>query len=166
MKLGLIKNLLLVGIIAVFAVACMDSGDDYIPPTKEEEMALLAEYLDTLEARGYEINSTDLGVYYVIDSIGEGEYPLDGDTCSVRYTGFFLNGQVFDSSGEYTFDVELGKGQVIEGWEDGLKVFNTNAEGLLIIPSEFAYGSTGFSSIPPNTTLGFVIEMVEIKKGS
>ena len=63
-------------------------------------------------------------------------------------------------------DVELGKDQVIKGWEDGLRVFNKNAQGLLIIPSDYAYGTTGFSSIPPNTTLGFVIEMVEIKKGS
>lgn len=168
MKLGLLKNLVLVVCLGLFVVSCFDDNDiePYIPPTEAEELALLSEYIDTLTNRGLDIDTTDLGVYYIIDSVGEGVFPVEGDTCVVKYTGFFINSSVFDSSGDNTFSVELGKNSVIEGWEDGLKVLNKGAEGYLIIPSEFAYGSTGYSSIPPYTSLIFRIEMVDIKIGS
>jgi len=166
MKLRLLKNLLLVAAIGVFIVSCMDDDiDPYIPPTAAEELAMLNDYIDTLENRGLNVDTTGLGVYYVIDSVGVGEFPKDGDTCSVQYTGFFLTGDVFDSSGNNTFDVVLGENSVIEGWEDGLKVFRKNAEGYLIIPSEYAYGTNGYSSIPPNTTLVFKIKMQDLKIG-
>lgn len=166
MKVELFKKLLFAAIIGIFVVSCIgEDVDPYTPPTKAEELAQLNVYLDTLNNRGLDVGSTEMGVYYIIDSIGEGEYPVDGDTCSVKYTGLFMDWTVFDTSGDNTFDVVLGTQSVIEGWEDGLKVFNKGATGYLIIPSEFAYGSTGYSSIPPNTTLIFNIEMVDIKQG-
>lgn len=163
----LLRNFLLVAVVGVFIVSCMeDNVTDYVPPTHAEEIALLNSYIDTLENRGLNVDTTSMGVYYVIDSVGEGAFPVNGDTCAVKYTGFYIDGSIFDASGDNTFDVELGNGKVIDGWEDGLKVFNKNSKGYLIIPSEFAYGSTGYSSVPPFTTLIFSIEMVDIKQGS
>ncbi len=163
MKLGLLKNLLLVGIIGVFAVSCIDEVEPYVPPTKAEELALLDTYIEQLEDSGLNVDTTSLGVYYVVDSVGVGEFPIDGDTCTVNYTGFFLSGDVFDYSGANPFKVVLGEQNVIAGWEDGLKVLNKGAKGYLIIPSDFAYGTNGYSSIPPNTTLVFNIEMLDIE---
>lgn len=163
MKVQLVKRFLWIVAIAVVAASCMnDDGTGYVPPTLEDELSILNEYIDTLESRGYNVDTTDMGVYYVIDSIGEGEFPVDGDTCTVKYTGFFTDGQIFDSSGNNTIDVVLGEQTVIPGWEDGLKVFRKNSEGHLIIPSELAYGSNGYASVPPYTTLIFKIEMVDI----
>ncbi len=172
MKLELVKKLVFALIIGVSVVACVDDpNDDYTPPTVEEELAYLSDYIDTLEARGFDVDTTDLGVYYVIDSIGDGDFPYDDDTLTVKYTGFFINGQVFDYSSNDGFDVVLGltgPGSVIEGWNDGLKQFNKGGRGYLIIPSEFAYGEAGFPngyggySIPPNTTLVFTIEVLDI----
>ena len=162
----LVFGVLLIG----FVTSCIEDNE-YVPPTYEEEMALLDEYIDTLQNRGYNIESTDFGIYYAIDSVGEGDFPIYGDTCEVRYVGKFMDGTIFDASGNYTFEVVLGENQVIEGWEYGLQLFNKNAQGHLIIPSEFAYGSTGIRdsygnyAIPPNTTIVFNIEMVEIKQG-
>jgi len=163
MKLRLLKNLVLVGIIGVFAVSCMDEVDPYEPPTKAEELELLDSYLAQLEDSGLDVDTTDLGVYYVVDSIGEGAFPMDGDTCTVNYTGFFLNGDVFDRSGANPFSLVLGEQMVISGWEDGLKVLNKGAKGYLVIPSNLAYGENGYSSIPPNTTIVFNIEMLDIE---
>ncbi|MCY1722237.1 FKBP-type peptidyl-prolyl cis-trans isomerase [Prolixibacteraceae bacterium Z1-6] len=166
MNLRFLTKLVFAALLMGFVVSCFnDDTDEYIPPTYEEEMALLSEYLDSLQSRGFDVDTTDMGVYYLIDSIGEGDFPVYGDTCSVKYTGFFLSGNIFDSSGDNTFDVVLGEEKVISGWEDGLQVFNTGSKGYLIIPSEFAYGSTGNWSIPPYTTLIFYIDMVEIKQG-
>jgi FKBP-type peptidyl-prolyl cis-trans isomerase FkpA len=166
MKLKLLKRFLWIVAITVVVASCItDEIDDYVPPTLEDELSTLNEYIDTLEARGLNVQETEMGVYYVLDSIGVGEYPVDGDTCTVKYTGFFLSGEIFDSSEDNTFEVKLGEQSVITGWEDGLKVFKKNAQGYLIIPSEFAYGSNGYGSIPPYTTLIFNIEMVDIKQG-
>lgn len=166
MRLKLLKRFVWFAAIAMVVVSCLsDDIDDYTPPTLEEELSTLTDYIDTLQGRGLNVDTTEMGIYYIIDSIGEGEYPIEGDTCIVKYTGFFLSGEIFDSSENNTFDVTLGEQTVIPGWEDGLKVFKKNAKGYLIIPSEFAYGSSGFASIPPYTTLIFSIDMVDIKRG-
>lgn len=163
MKMEVLKKLFFAVIIGAVVMSCMDSTEEYIPPTLEEEMALLDEYIDTLVNRGFDIQMNDLGIYYAIDSIGEGAYPTEGDTCLVKYTGFFISGGVFDSSGDNSFEVVLGENRVIQGWEEGLKEFNKGSKGYLIIPSEFAYGSTGTYGIPPYTTIVFGIEMEDIK---
>lgn len=167
MKLDLMKKLLLVAVIGVFVASCMNETDEYVPPTKAEEMSLLNEYLDTLENRGLDIDTTALGVYYVIDSIGNGIYASYGDTCTVKYIGSLIDGTLFDASAYHntagTFTFILGVDQMIDGWTDGMQVIDEGGEGYLIIPSELAYGSMGNSSIPPNTTLVFGVEMVEIK---
>lgn len=161
MNLKLITRFLLVSIIAVAVFACND--DEYTPPTKVEEQALLNEYLDTLTNRGYQVDSTALGVYYIIDSIGNGTYPAVGDTCVVKYTGFLVTGGAFDSSGDDTWEFVLGTEGFIDGWNDGMKVIDEGGEAHLIIPSELGYGEMGYGIIPPNTSLVFAVEMVEIK---
>ena len=164
MKLDLVKKLVFALVIGITAVSCMDDSDnDYTPPTLEEEMDYLNEYIDTLQNRGFDIDTTDLGVYYVIDSIGDGEFPTFGDTLDVNYTGFFLSGDVFDHSGGNPYEVILGETSVIEGWTDGLQKFNKGGRGYLIIPSEYGYGSTGYGSIPPFTTIVFNITLEDIK---
>uniref|UniRef100_UPI003216B422 FKBP-type peptidyl-prolyl cis-trans isomerase n=1 Tax=uncultured Draconibacterium sp. TaxID=1573823 RepID=UPI003216B422 len=172
MNLRFFTKLVFAALLIGFVASCMkDDSEPYVPPTHEEEMALLDQYIDTLENRGYDVDTTEMGVYYVVDSVGTGDFPVDGDTCVVKYTGFFIGGTIFDASGDNTFEVVLGDGDVIDGWEDGLKVFNKGSEGYLIIPSEYAYGSKGsydyygYLKIPPYTTVLFHVEMVDIKQG-
>ncbi|WP_347841097.1 FKBP-type peptidyl-prolyl cis-trans isomerase [uncultured Draconibacterium sp.] len=169
MNLKLITRFFLASIIGLALWACVDESEDYVPPTKAEETALLSEYLDTLQNRGLDIDTTSMGVYYIIDSVGNGNYSYAGDTCVVKYTGFFLTGDVFDTSGSNTFQFVLEGDNLIEGWTDGMKVIDEGGKAYLIVPSEHAYGTNGVMdyygnySIPPNTSLVFYIEMVEIK---
>ena len=163
MKRRLVTRFLLAIIIGVTVASCIDEGEPYIPPTKAEEDALLAEYLDTLTNRGLDIDTTALGVYYITDSIGNGVFPQDGDTCVVKYTGSFIDGGIFDSTGDNTWAYVLGGEGLINGWNDATRFIDEEGAAFLIIPSELGYGETGAGSIPPNTTIVFYVEMVEIK---
>jgi len=90
----------------------------------------------------------------------------NGDVLKVHYTGkLFSNGNKFDSSFDRNqpLPVTLGRGQVIKGWEEGLKGMCVNEKRTLTIPSQMAYGSRGFGSvIPANSALVFDVELVSL----
>ncbi len=159
-------------IISVLAVvSCIQPIDPAIERTEALEMELLNEYIDSLHNRGLDVDTTALGVYYVIDNQGEGPYPAEGDTCVLKYQGFLLsNNVIFDASANYnptdsTYSYLMGDNQVIPGWKDGMRVINEGARAYLIIPSNLAYGSTGnYYNIGPYETLIFKIDMVDIKQ--
>ena len=96
---------------------------------------------------------------------GAGAVSKSGDTVSVDYTGMFTDGKVFDSSiGRAPFELTLGAGQVIRGWEQGLLGMKIGEKRKLTIPPELAYGKNGFpGAIPPNATLIFEVELKAIK---
>jgi FKBP-type peptidyl-prolyl cis-trans isomerase len=87
-----------------------------------------------------------------------------GDTVTVNYVGAFMDGTVFDNS--YTrgtpFTFQLGSGQVIQGFDQGILGMKVGGKRLLVIPSSLAYGSQGNSVIPPNTPIQFQVELVSI----
>lgn len=97
---------------------------------------------------------------------GQGQEVKKGDIISVHYTGYLENGTKFDSSldrGE-PFEFEIGLGHVIQGWEQGLIGMKVGEKRKLIIPPELGYGSSGAGGvIPPNATLIFEVELLEIK---
>jgi FKBP-type peptidyl-prolyl cis-trans isomerase FkpA len=89
-----------------------------------------------------------------------------GDHVFVNYTGTLTNGTKFDSSydrGE-PIDFVLGKGQVIKGWDEGIQGMKVGEKKHLVIPPEKAYGASGIpGAIPPNATLVFDVELVDIQ---
>ena len=98
---------------------------------------------------------------------GAGEKIVEnGDTVSVHYTGKLEDGTKFDSSVDRgtPFEFTIGQGMVIAGWEKGLLGMKVGEKRVLTIPSEMGYGSRGAGGvIPPNATLIFDIELMEIK---
>ena len=89
-----------------------------------------------------------------------------GDTISVHYTGKLENGTKFDSSVDRgtPFEFTIGKGMVIQGWEQGLLGMKIGEKRTLTIPSELGYGSRGAGGvIPPDATLIFDVELMDIK---
>lgn len=132
------------------------------------ELAEINEAIAELVSKGYDVDTTAQGAYYVIREAGTGTYfPQGGDTCIIEYTGYFLNGSVFDASSSYSEDglVEFifSDDDYIPGFVDGLSVLNEGTMIELIIPSSLAYGAAGTYGIPPYTPLVFVIKMDEIK---
>ncbi len=97
---------------------------------------------------------------------GEGEAIENGDNASVHYVGTLEDGTKFDSSIDrgIPFDFNLGAGQVIKGWDLGVLGMKVGEKRKLIIPSNLAYGENGIpGAIPPNATLIFEVELLEIK---
>ncbi|MBU2632210.1 FKBP-type peptidyl-prolyl cis-trans isomerase [Patescibacteria group bacterium] len=96
---------------------------------------------------------------------GSGKAVESGNTIVVHYIGSLKNGQVFDSSvaRNQPFVFDIGQGQVIKGWEEGLIGMKVGGKRKLTIPPELGYGDQGSESIPPNSTLIFQVELVAIK---
>jgi peptidylprolyl isomerase len=97
--------------------------------------------------------------------VGKGAQPKEGNTVVVNYTGKFTNGKVFDTSvGKRPFEFQLGRGQVIKGWDEGVGSMHIGGKRKLVIPPALAYGPGGYPGvIPPNSTLTFDVELLKIK---
>ena len=99
--------------------------------------------------------------------VGTGTEALAGKTVSVNYTGWLTDGKKFDSSldpGRSPFQFQLGGGQVIPGWEQGVTGMKVGGKRKLTIPPELGYGARGAGSvIPPNSTLLFEVELLGVK---
>jgi peptidyl-prolyl cis-trans isomerase A (cyclophilin A) len=109
---------------------------------------------------------TASGLYYIIETPGAGAQAVAGKTVSVHYTGLLTDGTKFDSSYDRKQPITftLGKGQVIPGWDEGIALLKVGSKAKLIIPSELGYGANGAGGvIPPNATLIFETELVDVK---
>ncbi|MGS2726901.1 peptidylprolyl isomerase [Psychroserpens sp. BH13MA-6] len=119
--------------------------------------------LDKLVA-GFE--ETKSGLRYKIIQKGDGKPAEAGKMVSVHYKGQLADGTVFDSSYKRNapLDFQVGVGQVIPGWDEGICLLNVGDKARLVIPSDLAYGSAGAGGvIPPNATLVFDVELMDVK---
>ena len=98
-------------------------------------------------------------------TVGEGREVKSGDTVVMNYKGTLTDGTQFDSSydrGE-PFATQIGVGQVIQGWDQGIPGMKVGGKRRLTIPPELGYGAANVGTIPPNSTLIFEVELLEIK---
>ncbi|MFT5819861.1 MAG: peptidyl-prolyl cis-trans isomerase A (cyclophilin A) [Crocinitomix sp.] len=102
------------------------------------------------------------GLMYQIIEKGDGVKPLKGEKVTVHYTGYFMNGEKFDSSVDRNkpFEFPVGAGRVIKGWDEGIPLCDIGGKIKLIIPYWLAYGKAGRSTIPPKSTLIFDVEVI------
>lgn len=126
------------------AVSVLESNEDASPPWVAGE---------------------NLGDLFVFDfQEGEGETLEVGETGVFHYIGMLSDGTVFDSSfGGDPITVRIGEARVIEGWEKGVVGMKEGGRRRLVIPAEMGYGEAGFGPIPPNATLIFDIELVDVE---
>jgi FKBP-type peptidyl-prolyl cis-trans isomerase FkpA len=129
---------------------------------QSEQLATDMQIIDTyLLEKGITAEKTESGLRYVITRPGKGENAKAGQSATVSYSGYLLNGKVFDS-GTYTFVVDAR--QVIEGWDQAAQLMNKGSKMTVYIPSSFAYGPQRRSEdIVENSILAFDMEMVDIK---
>jgi len=111
-------------------------------------------------------DETASGLRYQIIQKGEGKKAEKGNTVSVHYKGQLADGTVFDSSYKRNspLDFQVGVGQVIPGWDEGICLLNVGDKARLVIPSDLGYGSAGAGGIiPPGATLVFDVELMDVK---
>lgn len=105
------------------------------------------------------------GLQYEVIKMGDGPKPTLNDTVRCHYHGTLINGMVFDSSMDRGEPVDFPLNAVIKGWTEVLQLMPVGSKWKVTIPSELAYGSQGAGGvIGPNTTLIFIIELLEILK--
>jgi peptidylprolyl isomerase len=106
---------------------------------------------------------TPSGLEYIDVKAGDGAPAQAGQTVTVHYTGWLVNGQKFDSSFDHNqpFSFKLGVRQVIPGWDEGVAGMKPNGVRKLIVPPALAYGSRGAGPIPANSTLIFEVQLLK-----
>ena len=150
----------------------------------ERAKVLLVEEAKTIESylaeKGLTAQKTENGLYYVIENEGVGPETTPGTTMYVNYAGYLLDGTLFDTSfpeiakANNIFNegrpyeplpVNVGMGQVIPGWDEGLMLLKKGSKAKFIIPSPLAYGENSMgSSIPANSILVFDVEVTDVQK--
>lgn len=122
--------------------------------------------IEKSEAGKEKTEKTPSGLEYVDLIKGTGPSPQKGQTVVVHYTGWLTNGKKFDSSVDRAepFEFQIGVGQVIPGWDEGVSTMKVGGKRKLIIPPGLAYGKRGAGGvIPPDATLVFEVELLKIK---
>jgi FKBP-type peptidyl-prolyl cis-trans isomerase len=112
------------------------------------------------------IVTNDSGLKYQDLKVGTGDAAKKGDKVEVHYTGWLSkDGTKFDSSVDRkeTFSFELGAGEVIKGWDEGVAGMKPGGKRKLIIPAKLAYGEKGRGKIPGNAELVFDVELIKVK---
>lgn len=124
-----------------------------------------------LDSNNIDVDSTSTGLYYIENELGTGEQVENGSTVTIWYTGYYLDGRVFDSNIDGSaFIVSLPSENLIDGWVEGLKLMKEGGKATLIVPHYLAYGAEGYydnrgrTIVPPYKTLLFDVWVADVNK--
>ena len=143
------KLIFLTGILLILGSCKKDSGIDYAARDKK----IIEDYIT---AKGLTASSTTEGIYYVIDTPGSTSHPALYSQVKVHYKGYLTDGTVFDQT-DPGVPVSFYLYSAIKGWQIGIPIFGKGGKGKLLIPSDYAYGSSSYTGIPAHSVLIFDI---------
>tara|TARA_B110001450_G_scaffold172619_1_gene161005 strand:+ start:184 stop:570 length:387 start_codon:yes stop_codon:yes gene_type:complete len=103
---------------------------------------------------------TGSGLYYVLNSNGNGDFPNINSIVTVAYKGTLIDGTIFDQSDATGATFPLSN--VIQGWQEGIPLFSEGGSGILLIPSAMGYGNQAVGSIPANSVLIFEVTLLNV----
>ena len=133
-------------------------------------LALVASGASTATAQTGKTVTTPTGLQITDSKVGTGATPKTGQTCVMHYTGWLYEngakGKKFDSSVDrgQPFEFPIGVKRVIAGWDEGVATMKVGGKRTLIIPPQLGYGARGAGGvIPPNATLIFEVELLDVK---
>ena len=148
-------------LLSVVLVGC--EGEPPKPPSPPKDMVYLKPGPSDADAPT-EFTQTESGLKYKILRKSEGKKPTADDTVRVHYRGTFDDGKIFDTSyGRTGSSVSFPLKGVIKGWTEGLQLIGSGGMIELEIPPDLAYGKEGRGGMPPNATLHFIVELLEVK---
>lgn len=162
MKIKIIHNinrvLLLLGIILIF-VSC--SIETYATKKNDANQEILSYMLENK----IDAVSNPSGLVFVKIEDGDGCFPKTGDKVAFHYKGYYLNGEIFDSSYDkpYPLIVELGNEMIIKGLEEALLLMDKGSKAKVLIPFYLAYNDMENAPVPPFSNLIFELEMIDFK---
>ena len=169
-----LKSLLGLAVVpaVVLASACA-RGDDTDPKPRQDtaadamptEVSMDTEFADELGIDLQRMTRLPSGVYYEDLKEGSGLGARDGHVLSVYYTGRLTTGEQFDANTDGEgFSFQLGRHQVIQGWEQGMRGMRIGGKRRLVLPPSLGYGQRGQpGSIPPSATLVIDVELLDIR---
>lgn len=148
-----------------------ETGIGMIPPNTDLKVVVeLLEVKDKKVAEMWDVDTTlfkttPSGLQYAIISEGEGPAVEAGRVITVHYSGYLQDGTLFDSSVERDEPIQfvVGQGQVIPGWDEGMLLLKKGDKARFIIPPQLGYGEMDLEKIPPNSTLIFDTEVIDIQ---
>lgn len=145
-------------IVLIIAVAKMQAGEK-----QDSSSETTSSSTNTTTQQEEKVMNEDLKIEDL--TVGEGAEAVAGKEVTVHYTGTLTNGTKFDSSLDRgtPFSFELGAGDVIKGWDQGVAGMKVGGKRKLTIPAELGYGAQANGPIPANSTLIFEVELLEVK---
>jgi peptidylprolyl isomerase len=166
MKTGGIRT-----IIIPSKLAYGEAGIGFIPPNTDLKVVVeLLEVKDKVVAEMWKVDSTlfkstPSGLKYAIISQGNGPAIELNKTVTIHYSGYLLNGTIFDSSVERDEPIMfvVGQGQVMPGWDEGMQLLKKGDKARFIIPPQLGYGEMQLEKIPANSTLIFDTEVIDVQ---
>jgi peptidylprolyl isomerase len=154
--------------LALVFVACGDDSEDLPNDGDSPVIHTLAPLASTAPEVTAEFTTLQSGLQIATIAEGDGPQPTPGDVVTVNYSGWLQDGALFDSSlkeGRTPFQLVLGQGNVIKGWDEGIALMKVGGVYRLIIPPDLGYGAGGSgASIPPNSTLVFDVSVISTEK--
>jgi len=167
-EMNIIKGVIIITLASLLVAVSCEKDDNNGARTFEQDLEELNDFLLKKESDGFNIDTTELGVYYILREEGEGPYPEAVDTCYIEYVSYFLDGSLIDKTKDYfpngIWRFVLNKAYYLnDGLKDGIKHMNKGCKMDLIIPSHLAYGKEGKGKVPPNHSLIYVVTMHNIK---
>jgi len=164
--MNFIKSAVLITLASLLLAVSCEDDDNNGSRTFEQDLEELNNFLLKKESDGFNIDTTDLGVYYILREEGEGPYPESVDTCYIEYVSYFLDGSLIDMTKDYfpngIWRFVLKEADMTAGLKDGIKRMNKGCKMDLIIPSHLAFGSEGTGKVPPHNSLIYVVTMHNI----
>lgn len=151
----MIRKILAFTLMIVIIASCKkDETTDYSATDKK----IIEDYLT---AHNLTAQSTASGLYYIIQKPGGSNHPNINSKVAIHYTGYLIDGTVFDNTYSYGEPLVKALTIFIKGWQEGVQLIGVTGKIKLLIPSALAYGTSGQGTIPANAVLVFDIELVD-----
>lgn len=156
-----LTTVLIIATITSLTIVSCDPAKKY----EKEENVMIQDYLKSVPNIAYVLQPS--GLYFYSIQEGTGLQPVKHDTAWIKYTGKFLNGNIFDTNvgTTDTLIVPVDEGWMIKGFDEGITLMKVGEKAMLLLPSKLGYGPSGYYIIAGYTPLLFDLELVKVKKG-